>query len=105
MRLLRPPRNLSRLLPLILFFSPSACTKCVASIVEPIYFRLGSCKVSTNGAWYPDGVTEIDSWGLQITIGNPPQPLCVEPSMVVNNLILMTSDVCTSDPGNDTIAQ
>lgn len=46
---------------------------------------------------YPDQVTLVDSWGLQLNIGSPPQPLCVEGSTAVNSTVIMTTSIRTND--------
>lgn len=78
---------------------------CEGFIPKPLYVRLGNCSYPVNSDWYPDGVASVESWGLEIGLASPPQPLCLEPSTVVNNTIIMRTDVCTDDQRSGTINQ
>ena len=63
---------------------------------KPLFIHLGNCTISPNQA-YPDGV---DSWGIRVSIASPPQDLCVAPSLVVNNTVIMATEICTINNEN-----
>jgi hypothetical protein len=63
---------------------------------KPLFIHLGNCTIAPNQA-YPDGV---DSWGIQVSIASPPQDLCVAPSLVANNSIIMGTEICTVNNAN-----
>jgi hypothetical protein len=46
----------------------------------------------------------VDSWGLQVGIASPPQEVCLVPSTVVNNTVIMTTEISTND-NSSTLAQ
>lgn len=67
---------------------------------KPIWLGLADCKIEQAET------NTTDSWGIELTIGQPGQTLCLVPSTLLNNTVLMGADVC-SDPnrGSDTIDQ
>jgi hypothetical protein len=64
--------------------------------VAPLYFPLSNCSTQAHG-----DVPIADSWGLAVALGDPPQELCVVPSMFTNSTFVPTVEVCNSD---DTIS-
>jgi hypothetical protein len=67
---------------------------------SPVFLRLSNCTIAPNND-LPDGV---DSWGLQLSLASPAQELCFNPSMTVNNTVVMTKQICTND-NSSTYAQ
>jgi hypothetical protein len=77
-----------------------SCCCCGRTAVLP------SAKTALHPSWQlhhkpesglPDGV---DSWGIRVSIASPPQDLCVAPSLVVNDTVIMATDICTINNGN-----
>jgi hypothetical protein len=63
---------------------------------KPLFIHLGNCTISPNQV-YPNGV---ESWGIRVAIASPPQDLCVGPSLVANNTIIMGTEICTINNQN-----
>jgi hypothetical protein len=67
---------------------------CAQTCLPPptIELSLGNCTFIYND-------TEIDSYGILVSVGNPsnPQNICVMPSTVVNSTMLQSSEICDSD--------
>lgn len=81
-----------------------ATTEACSLPPPPIYFPLTNCSFATSNPSYPAEVTQVDSWGIPVKIASPAQSMCLEPSTVVNNVVIMTQDICTN-PENETVAQ
>src|SRR5271154_6377004 len=76
-------------------FSPVLATEEQCSLPpKPLFLRLGNCTIPPNQD-YPDGV---DSWGLLVNIAS--QDLCLGPSFVVNNTVIMDTEICTINNEN-----
>jgi hypothetical protein len=67
----------------------------VVDSLKPFAFPLLNCTIPPNTE-FPDGV---DSWGLQISIAS--QDLCVVPSTVVNNTVIIEAAICTNGNTSD----
>ena len=82
-------------------FAPSLSTQQQCSLPpKPLFLRLGNCTISPNSD-YPNGV---QSWGIQVGLAPPMQNLCLEPSLVVNNTVIMATEICTND-NSSTLSQ
>jgi hypothetical protein len=85
------------LIYLCFFRSSVAAASCSA---QPIWLPLGNCTITEIG------IPDVISWGAAIGVGNSSQELCFVPSTVVNNTLIMSSEVCsTANLQNETLAQ
>ena len=76
-------------------FSPVLATEEQCSLPpEPLFLRIGNCSIPPNPD-YPDGV---DAWGLLFNVAS--QALCLSPSFVVNNTVIMATEICTVNNEN-----
>ncbi|KAG8801049.1 hypothetical protein FRC17_006740, partial [Serendipita sp. 399] len=58
----------------------------------PVAFALTDCTTAPH-----DNVPKANSRGIIISLGSPPQELCVLPSTFTNNTFIPTVEVCSSD--------
>lgn len=79
-----------------LFSSSVAEERCYGSAARPIVLALSNCTMHRS-----DGQT-VGSWGLSLSVAS--QDLCLVPSTVTNNTLVMGTDVCADDR-NSTAAQ
>lgn len=71
-----------------------------AACPKPIWLPLSNCVIESANT------PTVNSWGAQLTVGSPRGELCLVPSTVVNNTILMGTDICRPDNNpNSTIEQ
>jgi hypothetical protein len=60
--------------------------------VKPVILGLSNCTSRSH-----DQVPTANAWGIAIVLGNPPQEICVSPSVFTNNTFIPTVQVCQSD--------
>ncbi|PVF91007.1 hypothetical protein CPB86DRAFT_820853 [Serendipita vermifera] len=70
----------------------SSGKQCSSSDVTPVLFSLSTCTLQGHG-----DVPDIESWGLQVTLGSTPQEMCLMPSMFTNNTFVPTVKACNTD--------
>ncbi|PVF92310.1 hypothetical protein CPB86DRAFT_791292, partial [Serendipita vermifera] len=63
---------------------------------KPIVFTLSNCTLQGHG-----DVPDVESWGLQVTLGSPPQEMCLMTSMFTNNTFIPTVKACSTDQTTD----
>lgn len=82
---------------LCFFRSSVTASSCSA---QPIWLPLGNCTITQID------IPDVISWGAAIGVGNSSQELCFVPSTVVNNTLIVSSEVCsTASAQNETAAQ
>lgn len=89
--------SLALLVNICLHISVTATAICTQSSVYPIALTIANVSIASQ---------DTSSYGIRLNVGNPKQNLCLTPSTVVDNTLLITSNICATNAlGNSTLAQ